>query len=289
MNGEPPPSCDGNKRKVEDSNNSGDLTALHCPICMQIFSGKVFQCSSGHPICEDCKGKLPGAAAVAKKLRCPTCRGALRDIRNRVVEELIASGAFCSSGEKRMKLEDEGDVVVQAVEVPAIRVKCVIPSCEWEFRGVRDEDVTKAEEEHYMKVHKFLLIETVNRFSYNSYLQVQQYTDNEIIWKLILRSTTKQVQFLVIVIWKVDEDLRVYCIELGKKTNGTMRVHLSGHDYNVSWGGPHTCTRNSKLRDVQASCNYMLISDNRAKLLFTGKLDKDVMDSECQLRLTFSG
>lgn len=62
------PACDARAQQVE---------ALQCPICMQLSTDKIFQCTSGHLICARC---LPRLAAPP---RCPTCREPLPRTRIR--------------------------------------------------------------------------------------------------------------------------------------------------------------------------------------------------------------
>lgn len=54
-----------------------------CPICNDIYTGKVFQCREGHVICDKCMSLMN----VPRK--CPTCRLPMDPpIRNRVLEDL---------------------------------------------------------------------------------------------------------------------------------------------------------------------------------------------------------
>jgi hypothetical protein len=56
-----------------------------CPICMEIFPGRVAQCKDGHLICLACYYKLKTPKV------CPSCRTPMPDfIRNRAVENMVA-------------------------------------------------------------------------------------------------------------------------------------------------------------------------------------------------------
>lgn len=56
--------------------------SIICPVCLNVFAGRIRQCLIGHSVCDECYGKLA---------ECPTCRGHLADyIRNYQLEELIS-------------------------------------------------------------------------------------------------------------------------------------------------------------------------------------------------------
>jgi len=82
----------GSKRRREEEGASSDTMAalqkgLECPICMEIYSGKVFQCREGHTVCESCLkrlGKSRGSERNTKK--CPQCRAPIGKIRVRALE-----------------------------------------------------------------------------------------------------------------------------------------------------------------------------------------------------------
>lgn len=54
---------------------------LLCPVCFEMFEGRIFQCSQGHSVCERCKGHLNN--------ECPQCRGPFVGTRNYVLEEMV--------------------------------------------------------------------------------------------------------------------------------------------------------------------------------------------------------
>ena len=62
------------------------ITSLECPICFEDFkpATKIYQCTSGHLYCGECKPKL-----VSKT--CPQCRQPLSEegIRNTFLENII--------------------------------------------------------------------------------------------------------------------------------------------------------------------------------------------------------
>ena len=60
--------------------SSGDLTNLfECPVCFDYVLPPILQCQSGHLVCCNCRPKLSC---------CPTCRGALGNIRNLGMEKV---------------------------------------------------------------------------------------------------------------------------------------------------------------------------------------------------------
>lgn len=54
--------------------------ALLCPVCLEMFEGRILQCSQGHAVCEKCQQQLT---------ECPHCRGSYMGTRNYVLEEVI--------------------------------------------------------------------------------------------------------------------------------------------------------------------------------------------------------
>lgn len=65
------------KRPRDDSLYS----ILECPICMEVFTPPVYQCTKGHLICNQCKRQIRDT--------CPSCRARLGDIRNLAIEKLM--------------------------------------------------------------------------------------------------------------------------------------------------------------------------------------------------------
>merc|ERR1712032_1057395 len=66
-----------------------ELDAFDCSICQEAMIMKIFQCPSGHSVCEDCYGRLrePG-----KTKSCPQCKAKYptHPIRNLSMESLVA-------------------------------------------------------------------------------------------------------------------------------------------------------------------------------------------------------
>eukprot|EP01006_Ploeotia_vitrea_P044655 TRINITY_DN66845_c4_g7_i1.p1 TRINITY_DN66845_c4_g7~~TRINITY_DN66845_c4_g7_i1.p1 ORF type:complete len:251 (-),score=1.69 TRINITY_DN66845_c4_g7_i1:243-995(-) len=68
------------KREAEENEK-----LIECPICLETMSPPIYQCHTGHLLCQECYPKL---------VRCPTCRAALdqnNPIRSRVSEALSAT------------------------------------------------------------------------------------------------------------------------------------------------------------------------------------------------------
>ncbi|XP_002127743.2 E3 ubiquitin-protein ligase SIAH1B [Ciona intestinalis] len=84
----------GNERQVEGmaaglacaSGNELDLASLfECPVCFDYVLPPILQCQSGHLVCTNCRPKLTC---------CPTCRGALGNIRNLGMEKVAMTVDF---------------------------------------------------------------------------------------------------------------------------------------------------------------------------------------------------
>lgn len=69
----------GNTRSGTTS-QSALLELLECPVCMDIMSPPLLQCTNGHMLCNDCRGKI---------YKCPQCKVSLNSCsRNRALESL---------------------------------------------------------------------------------------------------------------------------------------------------------------------------------------------------------
>ncbi|KAJ3657072.1 hypothetical protein Zmor_016104 [Zophobas morio] len=69
--------------KCEPKNVNSEITKhLECPVCKDIMREPIFQCLTGHSICQSCRNKLS---------KCPTCRKGFsqENIRNFSLEALI--------------------------------------------------------------------------------------------------------------------------------------------------------------------------------------------------------
>lgn len=55
------------------------MQLLECPFCKQYMSSPIYQCLSGHTICNSCKSTMP---------KCPTCQEPIQNTRNFTLEEL---------------------------------------------------------------------------------------------------------------------------------------------------------------------------------------------------------
>merc|ERR1719334_422737 len=63
-----------------------DLASLfECPVCFDYVLPPILQCQSGHLVCANCRPKLTC---------CPTCRGALGNIRNLAMEKVASTVQF---------------------------------------------------------------------------------------------------------------------------------------------------------------------------------------------------
>ncbi|CAH0550687.1 unnamed protein product [Brassicogethes aeneus] len=58
------------------------LKLLQCPVCMSVMRPPIYQCNSGHSICNKCRGNVRS---------CPTCRGELGSVRNYGLESFTSN------------------------------------------------------------------------------------------------------------------------------------------------------------------------------------------------------
>jgi len=96
-NGIKPNKKKGKKRKRNSESNQL-IRSIECPICNEIMRKKIYQCTHGHLICENCKKKLPrhknndnnnNNNNNIKVCLCPQCRIPMEnEIRNLALENL---------------------------------------------------------------------------------------------------------------------------------------------------------------------------------------------------------
>lgn len=58
------------------------METFECPICLETYAVRIFQCIQGHSICETCFLKL-------EIDECPQCRGIFSETRNYALEEAL--------------------------------------------------------------------------------------------------------------------------------------------------------------------------------------------------------
>ncbi|XP_030767621.1 uncharacterized protein LOC115891313 [Sitophilus oryzae] len=72
--------------KIEDSNtNLAIFNELECPICYEYMLPPIFQCLSGHSICNICKPKI---------VFCSICKGNIKYTRNFTLENLVTQLSY---------------------------------------------------------------------------------------------------------------------------------------------------------------------------------------------------
>lgn len=54
-----------------------------CPVCLEVMSSPIFQCQSGHSLCNTCTSNLCPP-------NCPICRQPMTQMRNWQLEDLIS-------------------------------------------------------------------------------------------------------------------------------------------------------------------------------------------------------
>lgn len=58
---------------------------LLCPVCFEMFEGRILQCNQGHSVCEGCVVKIHQHL----NNECPQCRGPFVGTRNYILEEMV--------------------------------------------------------------------------------------------------------------------------------------------------------------------------------------------------------
>lgn len=78
--------------ETKDPNHQAIIEALECLICQVLMSAPIYNCVTGHAICNGCKKKLT---------ECPLCKQQLTDSRNFALENIAISAQFFCSHRKQ--------------------------------------------------------------------------------------------------------------------------------------------------------------------------------------------
>ncbi|XP_067127696.1 E3 ubiquitin-protein ligase Siah1-like [Centruroides vittatus] len=122
------------------------MTLFQCPVCYEYIRPPVYQCSTGHVVCAECRTRVQ---------RCPTCRGWMRDNRNFLLDQVAEMLAL------PCKFRDNG-----CQEILALRDRrkherrcafrtCACPSlssgCHWE--GTHHQVIPHVVDKHPRVIH----------------------------------------------------------------------------------------------------------------------------------------
>lgn len=75
------------------------LQLLECPVCKEYMGPPIYQCSSGHTICNSCKTKLG---------KCSSCEDPIEKTRNFTLEELSKKVELPTGDDKKAVKNDVG-------------------------------------------------------------------------------------------------------------------------------------------------------------------------------------
>lgn len=111
-----------------DGSMSADLASLfECPVCFDYVLPPILQCHSGHLVCSSCRSKLTC---------CPTCRGALGNIRNLAMEKVASNVKFpckhSSYGCTATLIYTEKGDHEETCELRPYLCPCPGASCKWQ-------------------------------------------------------------------------------------------------------------------------------------------------------------
>ena len=127
-----------------------DDPLLSCPVCLEPFMDKVYQCHGGHPLCHKCTGKVND--------KCPSCSCSMmvttptgpKFIRCIIVEQL-AQKAPTSCGQGECKFVGPRESIVAHRKTCDHRpFFCPLYFCKWEGQ-TRDEFVAHLHDKHVVK------------------------------------------------------------------------------------------------------------------------------------------
>lgn len=96
MNTEQKASIEKPQKNRQQTSNMVPHDTISCPICMEPMLGPIYQCTSGHSMCDSCFQRLAASPF------CPSCRVNMRQpIRNRALEDVIEKMKLpCSNRDK---------------------------------------------------------------------------------------------------------------------------------------------------------------------------------------------
>lgn len=123
--------CSGIRRRAEvplPVAPVGELTELHCPLCMDLPEGQIEQCVHGHIFCSECLTAHKESGRDASQ-KCPTCRVALGSvpIRNRIAESAVGQlpGPCDGCGSSMLRK----DLAAHGRTCPEVLVPCSFKGC----------------------------------------------------------------------------------------------------------------------------------------------------------------
>lgn len=74
------------------------LQLLECPVCKEYMSPPIYQCTTGHTICNPCKTKLG---------KCSSCEDPIEKTRNYTLEELSKKVELPSGGDDKKGIKND--------------------------------------------------------------------------------------------------------------------------------------------------------------------------------------
>lgn len=74
------------------------LQLLECPVCKEYMSPPIYQCATGHTVCNPCKTKLG---------KCSTCEDPIEKTRNYTLEELSKKVELPTGGDEKKGVKND--------------------------------------------------------------------------------------------------------------------------------------------------------------------------------------
>lgn len=126
----------------------GDFeSSLQCPICMEFFSSIIYQCNSGHSLCETCCVKIS---------ICPLCKSPIgKNLRNLNLEEqlkLVTSKCRFDHCHSVMKLFEKTQHEQICIFNP--ECQCLLQHCKWfGLKGKFAEHLSEKHKVPHYEIH----------------------------------------------------------------------------------------------------------------------------------------
>lgn len=94
------------KRQMDGAKKThpfGEL--INCPICFDVYEGRILMCSAGHAVCEKCQRNLAD---------CPICRCKYTGTRNYQLEQMVSKLKEMNQDIKKTSTNESGDTSVSS-------------------------------------------------------------------------------------------------------------------------------------------------------------------------------
>ncbi|KAI4459005.1 e3 ubiquitin-protein ligase siah2 [Holotrichia oblita] len=198
------------------SQGNGILQQLECPICLEYMTPPILQCHGGHSFCQPCRKKIT---------TCPTCRSAIGNTRNFLLENITSTIPYPCKYKKYGCNFSTSANNIQKHQAACIKVpcRCIMNDCSWEDRHSKlVAHLTKTHKDNFLETDSvsYILDDSLDVESYNYICIV-----NDHVFRI--EFTRDRDSFWWIVYTKNDiEDVKKYMLKLDFKAENNERIYI---------------------------------------------------------------